>query len=89
MLIHCCRDVFITPLRSNERDADHRKRRSSVVVRLRFRGNFLTESLLAMNSTGFQASRHNMFRYLAIVFTSILFLAKLRKHLSHSNYVTD
>jgi hypothetical protein len=42
VLIHCCRDVFTAPLRSNERGADHGKHSSSTVARVRFRGNVFT-----------------------------------------------
>jgi hypothetical protein len=41
MLIHCYRDVFEAPLHSNERGAEHKKRHSSIVSRVRFFGNFL------------------------------------------------
>jgi hypothetical protein len=37
--------MFIALLRSNERGAGHRKHRSFIVVRVRFRGNVFTESL--------------------------------------------
>jgi hypothetical protein len=37
-------DVFVAETRSNTRDANHRKRRFSIVARVRFRGMF-TESL--------------------------------------------
>jgi hypothetical protein len=46
VLIHCCGDVLTVPLRSNERDADRRKHRSSIVARVRFCGNVFTEPLL-------------------------------------------
>jgi hypothetical protein len=45
LLIHCCKDVFTAPLLSKECGADHRKHRSSVVARGRFRGNVFTEPL--------------------------------------------
>jgi hypothetical protein len=45
MLIYCCRGGFTAPLHSNERVADHRKHHSSIVVRVRFRGNVINESL--------------------------------------------
>jgi hypothetical protein len=45
LLFHCCRDVFTAPSRSNERGADHRKLRSSIVARVRFQGNVFTEPL--------------------------------------------
>jgi hypothetical protein len=45
MLIRCCRDVFTAPLRSNERGADHRKQRFSIVTRVPFRGDVFTEPL--------------------------------------------
>jgi hypothetical protein len=32
MLIHGCRDMFATPLPNNERGAEHRKRRTSIVA---------------------------------------------------------
>jgi hypothetical protein len=43
--LHCCRDVFTAPLRSNEYGTDHRKHRSSTVARVRFHGNVFTEPL--------------------------------------------
>jgi hypothetical protein len=45
MLIHYYKDVFTAPLHSNPRGADHRKYLSSIVARVRFRGNILTEPL--------------------------------------------
>jgi hypothetical protein len=44
-MIHCCRDVFAVALRNNESGADHREHCSSIVARVRFRGNVFTESL--------------------------------------------
>jgi hypothetical protein len=35
--------MFTAPLRSNERGADHRKHRSSIVEGVHFRGNVFTE----------------------------------------------
>jgi hypothetical protein len=37
--------MFTAPFRSNERDAYHRKYRSSIVALIRFRGNVFTEPL--------------------------------------------
>jgi hypothetical protein len=45
VLIHCCRNVFTAPLRSNERELDHRKHRSFIVAPVRFLGNVFTERL--------------------------------------------
>jgi hypothetical protein len=59
MLIHCCRDVFTAPLHRNDGGADHRKYRSSLVMRVGFRGNVFLSRCLAMNYFDFQASYHN------------------------------
>jgi hypothetical protein len=45
MLIHCCRDIFTTPLHSNEHDTDHRKHHSSIVARIYFHRKVFTEPL--------------------------------------------
>jgi hypothetical protein len=60
MLGQCCRDVFTAPLRGNKRGAGHRKHRSSILGHFRFRRNAITEPLLALNYSGFQASCHNI-----------------------------
>jgi hypothetical protein len=39
VLIHCSRDMLTAPMLSNERGANYRKHRSSIVTRVRFRGN--------------------------------------------------
>jgi hypothetical protein len=45
MLIHCCTDVFTTPLHKNEHSTDHRKHRSFVVACILFCGGVFTKPL--------------------------------------------
>jgi hypothetical protein len=60
--------MFTALLRSNERGADHRKRRSSIVTSIRFRGKVFTSPCLTMNCSGFQASSLNMIEELLRVY---------------------
>jgi hypothetical protein len=61
MLIHCCRDVFTAPLRSNESALTTENTALQFLRAFASAGMCLPSRCLAINYSGFQASCHTIF----------------------------
>lgn len=77
------------PLHNNDRGANYRKHHSSIVARVRWRGNVLLSRCLAIDYSGYQASSHYNISGIIIKYTRHAITLSVRPQVSHCRNVVS